>query len=425
MEDEMPVTRRGSVLALSALAATALALAGCGGGSSGVGAGSSPSTSSGASSPSSTSSSTGTSGSSGGAYNWGVDSENSGQLAYYGGTITAGVKAYVDQVNAAGGINGHKITLTVLDSAGDSSRTATNATQLATSDKVDAIFGNTLSSDCSAATPVVVRYKVPMACLSVDQNSPFVYGLGAGDASGASALLAGAKKTTGKSNPKVALVYINTLTDEAMAKAMVSAAKSAGADLVTSQEANIAATDVSDQVSKVVASHPDALLISDTGPGMLMVLKGIRAAGLNIPVVWLDGTGNLPTLATSTDKGVYPLDVTLVPTPTSTGSAAQSFVKGFGATIKGSPTTITLNAGEAVPGYVTAQVFGAALKSCGFPCSGAQLQTQLDKTQIPLPGLVKGNFGYTATQHYPYATWYLLHQVGTKITLDGSFPNSG
>jgi branched-chain amino acid transport system substrate-binding protein len=414
----MPVSRRVSGLALSVLAA-ALALAGCSSSSSGG----TPSggTSSGGTSSTPASSPT----ASGGAYNWGVDSENSGELAYYGGTITAGVKAYVDQVNAAGGINGHKIKLTILDSAGDSSRTATNATQLATSDKVDAIFGNTLSSDCSAATPVVVRYKVPMACLSVDQNSPWVYGLGAGDASGAPALLAGAKKITGQAHPKVALVYINTLTDEAMAKSMVSAAKSAGADLVTSQEANIAATDVSDQVSKVVASHPNALLISDTGPGMLMVLKGIRAAGLNIPVIWLDGTGNLPTLATSTDKGVYPLDVTLVPTPKSTGSAAQSFVKSFGATLKGAPTTITLNAGEAIPGYVTAEVFGAALKSCGYPCSGAQLQTQLNQTKIPLPGLIKGNFGYTASQHYPYATWYLLHQVGSKITLAGSFPNAG
>jgi hypothetical protein len=42
-----------------------------------------------------------------------------------------------------------------------------------------------------------------------------------------------------------------------------------------------------------------------------------------------------------------------------------------------------------------------------------------------LPGLIKGSFGYTATNHYPYATWYMLHQVGTKITLRASFPAGG
>jgi branched-chain amino acid transport system substrate-binding protein len=410
----MPVSRRVSVLALSVLAA-ALTLASCSSSSSG---GTAPS--GGVSSAASGAADTG------GAYQWGVDSENSGELSYYGDTMTAGVKAYVDQVNAAGGINGHKIDLTILDSAGDSSRTATNATQLATSDKVDAIFGNILSEDCTAATPVVTRYKIPMACYAVSENSPWAYEAGAGNpAVDDGPLLAGAQKVTGKRNPRAAFVYINTLTDITFAKAMPAAAKSAGVDITTSQELNIAATDASDAVGKVVASHPDVLMISDTGPGMLLVLKGIRAAGLNIPVVWLDGTGNLATLATSTDKNVYPYDVTLIPTPTSTGSAAKAFVQAFSPTIKGTPTAITLNGGEGVPGYVTAEVFGAALKSCGYPCSGAQLQAQLNHTKIELPGLIKGSFGYTATNHYPYATWYMLHQVGTKITLRASFPAGG
>lgn len=360
-----------------------------------------------------------------GPYNWGINAENSGELAYYGLSLTAGIKAYVAQVNAAGGINGHKINLTVLDNAGEQSEAATNATQLATSDNVDAMFGGILSADCSAATPFVDRYKVPMACLSVDENTPYIYNLGPTNATAAGPMLAAAQKVTGKSNPKVAMVYINTLTDIALGNSMPAAAKAAGADLVTNQELNIAATDVSSTVTAVVNSHPDVMLISETGPGMLMVLKGIRAAGLNIPVVWLDGTGNLPTLATSTDKNVYPMDVTLVPTPQSTGSAAKNFVTQISPTITGTPTTMTLNTGEDVPAYVTAELFGAALKTCGYPCSGEQLKAALDKTQITLPGIVSGNFGYTATDHYPYTSWYLLHQIGSTVTVVDSFPVSG
>jgi len=403
----MPIAGRLSVRTLAVLACTALAVAACS--SSGK--------------PSGGSSASGST--KGGTYNWGINGENSGELAYYGLSLTAGIKAYVDQVNAAGGINGHKISLTVLDNAGEQSEAATNATQLATSDNVDAMFGGILSADCTAATPFVVRYKIPMACLSVDQQSPYVFNLGPANQTAASPLLAAAKKVTGKSNPKAAFVYINTLTDIALAKSMGPAAKAAGVDLTTSQELNIAATDVSSAVTAVVNSHPDVMIITHTGPGMLMVLKGIRAAGLNIPVVWLDGTGNLPTLATSTDKNVYPMDVTLVPTPTSTGQAAKNYVTAISPTITGTPTTMTLNAGESIPAFATAELFGAALKKCGYPCSGAQLKTALESTQITLPGLISGNFGYTATNHYPYTSWYLLHQVGSTVTVVDSFPVSG
>jgi branched-chain amino acid transport system substrate-binding protein len=404
----MPVAGRISVRALAVLACVGIAVAGCSSSGSSAGGGSTSSSSS-----------------SGGAYNWGIDGENSGQLAYYGLSITAGVKAYVDQVNAAGGINGHKIALTVLDNGGEQSQAATDATQLATSTNVDAIFGGVLSADCSAMAPVADRYKIPLGCLSVDQQNPYVYNLGAANQTAASPLLAAAKKVTGKSNPKAAFVYINTLTDIALAKSMGPAAKAAGVDLVTSQELNIAATDVSNAVTQVEDSHPDVMIITHTGPGMLMVLKGIRAAGLNVPVVWLDGTGNLPTLATSTDKNVYPMDITLVPAPTSTGQAAKDFVTGISPTVKGAPTTMTLNAGEAVPGYATAQLFGAALKKCGYPCSGAQLNSALQSTQVQLPGLVSGTFGYTTSNHYPYTSWYLLHQVGSNVSVVESFPVSG
>src|SRR5215813_548193 len=75
----------------------------------------------------------------GGTYKWGLDVELSGALSFYGQSIADGVKAYVEEVNAKGGINGHQIELTSLDDAGDQSRAAANATQLATVNNVNAI----------------------------------------------------------------------------------------------------------------------------------------------------------------------------------------------------------------------------------------------------------------------------------------------
>lgn len=78
------------------------------------------------------------------AYRWGINAKLSGPLALYGETIRDRVKACVEDVNANGGINGHKIKLTVLNNPADAARATTNAAQLSTSSKVNAMFGPAL-----------------------------------------------------------------------------------------------------------------------------------------------------------------------------------------------------------------------------------------------------------------------------------------
>ena len=371
-----------------------------------------------------TSASTTTGGSaaaSGAPYQWGVTAELSGVVSFYGASILQGVQAYVDQVNAAGGINGHPIKLTSLDNAGDQSRAATTATQLVTSDKVDAVLGNTLSSDCTAAQPIVERNKVPMACLSVDSPSPWVYNLGPDNTQAAGAMLSAAKKVANKSNPTAAFVYINTLTDISLSKTIAKDASGAGVNLATSQQVDLTATDVSGQVAKVVAAKPDVVLITDTGPGMLAILKGVRAAGITAPFVWLDGTSNMASLATSTDKNVYAFNSYTLIQPGATDAAAKSFITAITPKIKDAKSVDGLNSGEAVSGYATAMAWGAALKSCGYPCSGEQLKAQLDKLDVAEPGILP-HLVYSASDHYPWKNWYLYHVVGPKATLTATFP---
>ena len=212
---------------------------------------------------------------------WGVNAELSGPLSFYGASIAAGVQAYVDQANAAGGLDGHKIELTTVDNAGDQSRSAANATQLVTANKVTAIFGESLSTNCAAAQPIAERYKVPLACLSVAQGSPYVFSLGPNNGRAASAMLKAAKTVTGESRDINAAVFmLTTLTDQQLKKDIQDQAKGEGVNIVTSQDADVTATDVSSQIAQIVAAKPDVVLISATGPGFVTALKGARAAGL-------------------------------------------------------------------------------------------------------------------------------------------------
>ncbi|HUZ78228.1 MAG TPA: ABC transporter substrate-binding protein, partial [Chloroflexota bacterium] len=54
----------------------------------------------------------------------------------------------VAQINAAGGINGHPLATTIVDSKGDAATAAQMATQLAQQDKVDVLVGGVYSAEC-------------------------------------------------------------------------------------------------------------------------------------------------------------------------------------------------------------------------------------------------------------------------------------
>ena len=362
-----------------------------------------------------------TAGDAGGAYAWGIDAELSGQLSFYGQGIVDGVTAYVDGVNASGGINGHKIELTSLDDAGEQSRAAANATQLATVNKVSAIFGHTLSTNCSAAQPIIERYKTPMACLSVAAASPYIFSLGPDNSRAGKAMFAAAKKVTSKSNVRAGLIYPTTQTGTALGKAIESGAASNGFELTSSQAISLTATDLSTQISRLVAGKPDVVFISHTGPGLLNVLKGARAGGLDAPFVWVDGTGNMSSLATSTDAGVYALNIYEAINPATATDAAKEYVTAVTPKLKNGVTVTSVNGGPGVEAYLTARAFGTAMKACGYPCPGDKLRGELEKVQLSLPGLV-ASFRYTADDHYPYPNWYLYHVVGAELTLVDTIP---
>lgn len=394
----MTIRRRTLVLAIATLAAISVTACGSSGADSTTGSSAS------------------------GSYHWGADLELSGPISYYGQSIAEGVAAYVASVNAAGGINGHKITLTQLDNTGDPSQTAANATELVTADNVDAIFGPTLSAGCAAAEPIADRYKVPISCFSSPSGSSYVFYLGSTDGGlAAPALVKVAQKVTSSSHPTAASVYLDVPSGLALGNALATSTAAAGMKIVSSQAVSETATDYSVQIAKIVAAKPDVVLIDETGPGFLAILKGVREAGDQVPFVWQDGTGNTGLISTSTYAGVYVLtDYELVPASGATG-AAKAFLTAMGSKLGKNPTDATINGGEAVDAYITASAFGQALKTCGYPCSGAQLTQAVERVKLSLPDL-DASVGYTVSDHFPYRLWYVYHVVGLATTLIDTIP---
>jgi branched-chain amino acid transport system substrate-binding protein len=92
----------------------------------------------------------------------GLSGALTGGDAILGQTQREGVQLAVDEINAAGGINGRKIELVTEDEANDPSRMAEIAQKFVSRDKVDAIIGGTNDGTAQVLSQVAEQQSVPL-----------------------------------------------------------------------------------------------------------------------------------------------------------------------------------------------------------------------------------------------------------------------
>jgi ABC-type branched-subunit amino acid transport system substrate-binding protein len=96
------------------------------------------------------------------AYVVGVSGALTGPPASTNAPPIEGLRLYVDRLNAAGGVNGKKIQLIVLDDSAEPSKAAANAKRLLTQDHVNLLILSSLSSTYAPVIAEVKRANVPL-----------------------------------------------------------------------------------------------------------------------------------------------------------------------------------------------------------------------------------------------------------------------
>ena len=91
----------------------------------------------------------------------GMSNALSGPASGLGTGLKAGATAYIDMVNAAGGVNGRKIRLISYDDGYEPERTVVMTRKLVNQDKVFALFGFVGTPTSAAAVPYATKMGVP------------------------------------------------------------------------------------------------------------------------------------------------------------------------------------------------------------------------------------------------------------------------
>ena len=106
------------------------------------------------------------------AWKFGFVNHLTGDMAPYGQSLKKGTELAVDQLNAAGGINGHPVEVIYEDDRGQAADAITAFTKLVETDKVPAVMGSASSTKTLAICPKAQESEGGARLLRLHQPRP-------------------------------------------------------------------------------------------------------------------------------------------------------------------------------------------------------------------------------------------------------------
>ena len=220
-------------------------------------------------------------------YKIGVTNSVTGYAAGLGASSKNGIIMVVDEINKKGGIEGHKLELVMYDNRSDDSTAVLNARKLIEGDKVDALIVGAYSGACFACLDTAERSKIPMFSISAGTKlwkptRPYSFCV---VPSGELLERVRARWMKGQGYTKVAELWLNVPAHEEYIAFFQQEAKNFGLTVVANEQHKSSDTDMSVQLSKIVAAKPDVIEVSDYAHTGAIIAKNAKSLGINIPFI--------------------------------------------------------------------------------------------------------------------------------------------
>jgi branched-chain amino acid transport system substrate-binding protein len=212
-----------------------------------------------------------------------------GSEATFGISTDNGVKMAVNEINAAGGVNGKKIKLIAYDDQGKQSEAITAVTRLIQQDHAVAVIGEVASSLSLAGGQVCQQAGVPM--ISPSSTNPKVTAIG----NMVSRVCfidpfqgyVGASFAKDKLHFNKAAILYNRA--QAYSTDFRKAFDKMGGQVVSEQAYSNGDTDFSVQLTTIKNANPDFIYIPGYYTEVVTIAQQARKLGLNVPLIGGDG----------------------------------------------------------------------------------------------------------------------------------------
>lgn len=319
-----------------------------------------------------------------------------------GAPIPDGIATALDEINAAGGVNGHPIEYEVLDDQSDTTaaqavaRDAISAAPVAILDGSSPTFSARLPLYQAAEITVIAANPIGIP------NYPWLYGMVATAKQLANGLVNGGEAAVGGSldGKRVAIVGIDSPATRATVEDVSALIVEKGGTVTSAQFVPPGSASFDSGAANILAEEADVVLIQDSAAGTVLEANALTTAGFENPIVVQYAGSDDVTLEAMNSANVYGLRPYNYASPgTPTYEAAERHGR----------TEVATNEGF-IRGWLMAYTLAAGLEACEYPCPAAELQVALDGLgEFDVPGEVLefGPLQIGADRHHPLTSFGL------------------
>ena len=344
----------------------------------------------------------------------GANLELSGAVATYGASINDGAKLAIEEINAAGGIDGKKIEYIPVDNKSETAEATSAATRLAEQEKVVAMLAPATSGNSVATVQIANQHKVPMVTGSGTAPNVTVNEDGSVNEYAFRTCFidpfqgtVAANFATNEIGAKNVAIYADNASDYAkgLAASFKETVEANGATVVI-EEAYVAKdVDFKSTLTNIKSKNPDFIFIPGYYEEVGLIVKQARELGIDVPLMGADGWDS-PTLVEL--AGADALNNTYITNHYSSedpDATIQKFVEAFKAEYNEAP-----NAFHAL-GYDSIYFIVDAIKRVDGDITGEAIQKQLAQTKDL--SLITGTFTVDEN-HNPVKSATVLEFVDGK-----------
>ena len=304
----------------------------------------------------------------------GFNFEETGAVAAYGTSEQKGAQLAVDEINAAGGVDGKKIEVTDKDNKSETAEASTITTSLVTQSKVNAIIGPATSGATASATANAAKAGVPIITPSATQDDltnkqDYLYRATFIDSYQGKII---SKYVTDNLKAKKVVLYYDQSSD--YAKGMADAFKKEfKGEIVATETFQSKDTDFQAALTKIKGKEFDALVVPGYYTEAGKIVNQARGLGIDQTIVGPDGFGDAKFVEQATPAAAT--NVYYVSGFTTSGEMsekAKKFVEAYKAKYKEEPSMFAALAYDSV--YMAAEAAKGAKTSVDIKDNLAKLK---------------------------------------------------
>lgn len=304
---------------------------------------------------------------------FGFNFEETGAVAAYGTAEQHGAQLAVDEINAAGGVDGKKIEVTDKDNKSETAEAATITTSLVTQDKVNTIIGPATSGAVAAAIANAGKAGVPLVTPSATQDDltnkqDYLYRATFTDSYQGKVI---SKYVTENLKAKKVVLYYDNSSD--YAKGMAEAFKKEyKGEIVTTETFASGDSDFQAALTKIKGKEFDSLVVLGYYTEAGKLVNQARGLGINQTIVGPDGFSDAKFVEQATPAATNVYYVSGFSTSGDMTDKAKKFVAAYKAKYNEEPSMFAALSYDAV--YMAAEASKGAKTSVDIKDNLAKLK---------------------------------------------------